>query len=98
MNLLLGFYAPWSGRVLLGGTDIGGTDIAALPRDVLHRRVGAVLASARLRRGRTSIVIGHRLSTVRDADTSSRPCPTATPPWWARTAADSAPGSCNQDP
>lgn len=38
VNLLLGFYAPWSGRVLLDGTDI-----AELPRDVLHRRVRAVL-------------------------------------------------------
>ncbi|MFI7020203.1 ABC transporter ATP-binding protein [Streptomyces sp. NPDC050164] len=38
VNLLLGFYAPWSGRVLLDGTDI-----AELPRDVLHRQVRAVL-------------------------------------------------------
>lgn len=38
VNLLLGFYAPWSGRVLLDGTDI-----AELPRGVLHRQVRAVL-------------------------------------------------------
>lgn len=161
VNLLLGFHAPWSGRVLLDGTDI-----ASLPRAAVHRQVRAVLqepwlftgtvaeniaygadeasddairraaraacadhfiealphgyatvvgpdggglstgqmqlvalarvfladpevlvldeatsavdartevrireASARLRRGRTSIVIAHRLETVRDADT-----------------------------
>ncbi|MBI0295236.1 ABC transporter ATP-binding protein [Streptomyces sp. PRKS01-29] len=38
VNLLLRFYAPWSGRVLLDETDV-----AELPRHVLHRQIRAVL-------------------------------------------------------
>ncbi|MFH9008958.1 ABC transporter ATP-binding protein [Streptomyces afghaniensis] len=63
VNLLLGFYAPWSGRVLLDGTDI-----ASLPRAVLHRQVRAVLQEPWLFTGTVAENIAYGADEASDDD------------------------------
>jgi len=53
-----------SRRVLIGR-------VLDLKQVLRHRKRGVQTALARLRRGRTTIVIAHCLSTVRDADLSA---------------------------
>ncbi|MEU9591456.1 ABC transporter ATP-binding protein [Streptomyces sp. NPDC048193] len=63
VNLLLRFYSPWSGRVLLDGTDI-----AALPRHDLRRRVRAVLQEPWLFTGTVADNIAYGADGASDDD------------------------------